>query len=272
MSDVLTLFKESKKDVPDIRCELPGSGKEIFMRPFTTREQKALLKALEKEDRVLLNEAFDQILRNCVTTPNFRPEDLYTKDREILLVELSKNSVTDQYTHNWTCDKCETSNSVKFNVDDLKYKDFVEGGIKEEIIELDGYDFTIKVSNPTREDEKKIMSLGKKEGGKSGVSQSEVITATYASVIKEYKDIDKRTIKDEYGDNKEVEREVFKAIKFEDRMKIYDGLSMTDKKKIETYFESVKSYGYDLSLGEQTCTKCPHQKEVSATWLDFFLM
>lgn len=260
MSNVLDAFNKSKKDIPDIRYVLPGSGETIFMKPFTTSDQKSILKALEKEDNILVQEAFDQVLRNCVLSENFDPTKLYTKDRECLLIELSKNSVKDDIEHTWKCGSCGKKNKLKLSIDSLNFSDIVEGSIVEKEITFDDFDFTVKLKNTTRDDEKKITMLGKKAGDKNGISQSEVITAIFASVIKEAKVLN--------GDGIEV----FEPIKFEDRVKIFEQLTISDKKKIESFFKEVKNYGYDLTVKDTTCNHCPEISDVTIGWIDFFIM
>lgn len=271
MSDVLAVFNSAKKEVPEHRYVLPGSGKEVLFRPFTTKDQKSILKAIEKNDSILIQEAFDQLLRNCVLTPNFDVEGLYSKDRECLLIELSKESVRDEFTQAWECKMCGKEHTEEFKIEDLKYEEVIEDSIKSVEVEFEDVDFVVKLNNPSRGDEKKILALGKKKGENGEISQTEVLLATFASVIKEYKSLEKRSVKDDQGETVEEEFEQFKAIKFDDRIKIFDQLTIRDKKKIEEFFNGVKNYGYDLKLGDKECKKCSEENEVEADWFGFFL-
>ena len=128
MSEALDLFLASKKEIPDISYVLPGTGEEIFMRPFTTKEQKAILKAMEKEDHILLSEAFDQLLRNCVTNKDFNPDKLLAKDRECLLIKLRQESVKDDYTHNWECPSCGKPNVHKISLNNIPFEKVIVVG------------------------------------------------------------------------------------------------------------------------------------------------
>jgi hypothetical protein len=270
MNNVLKQFSQSKKIVPDIRYVLPGSKEEIFMRPFTTLEQSIILKAMEKEDSALIQEAFDKILVNCVTNKNFNPLKLYSKDRECLLITLSKESVKDTISHTHKCEHCSFENELKINIDDLKYEDCVEGSIMEKIITFDSYDFTVKLMNTTREDELKIVNVSKKNN-KNEISQSDVFSSSFASVIKQYKvTTQKEVLKN--GVPEVVTVESFEDLKFEDRLEIYKQLSMSDKKKIEAYFKELKSYGYDLNVENIECSKCKEKCDVKLSWFSFFIM
>lgn len=271
MSDVLKQFCKSKKTVPDIRYVLPGSKEEIFMRPFTTMDQTIILKAIEKEDSILIQEAFDKVLCNCVTNKNFNPQKLYSKDRECLLVNLSKESVKDTISQAHTCVNCKTVNTFKVNIDDLKYQECVEDSIKEKIVTFDDFDFTVKLMNTTREDEIKILNYGKKNGDKKTPNQSDMFGASFASVIKQYKSVEEKEVINK-GVTEVVTVEKFVDIKFEERISIYEQLTMKDKKKIETYFSELKTFGYDLKLEDTKCSKCDEPCDVVLSWYSFFIM
>lgn len=273
MSDVLRAFAASKKEVADIRYVLPGSGQEIFMHPFTTSEQKAMMKAYESEDQVLIQEALDTILKNCVVKPeNFNPSNLFSPDRECLLIELSKKTVKDDISHQWACAKCKGINTTSVSLNDLDYSAPVEDSIKQEEIEFEGFDFTVRVTNLTRHDEKKIFALAKRESNEEGgVSEAELVNATYAAVMKEYKKVTKQKIRGE-GDNvEEIDQVVYEKIKFEDRLEIFAELSLEDKKKIQDFISSVKPYGYDVDLGFHECKRCQAENSVKMDWSDFFI-
>lgn len=273
MSEALDIFLASKKEIPDISYVLPGSGEEIFMRPFTTKEQKAILKALEKEDHVLLSEAFDQLLKNCVTNKDFNPDKLLSKDRECLLIKLRQESVKEDFIYNWKCSKCEAPNTHKINLSDLSFEKIVnKDSLQNKELALRDRPITLILGMALRGDEKKIFEYAKKNSDKKDISQAELINAAFAAIIKGVKVKKTRNIKDAQGNDKPVEEEVVLDIPFADRVKILDDLNMDDKNEIKKYLEGVDKYGFNLSLGTLKCKKCENESEESMEWLSFFMV
>lgn len=273
MSEALDLFLATKKEIPDISYTLPGSGEEIFMRPFTTKEQKAILKALEKEDHTLLSESFDQLLRNCVINKDFNPDKLLSKDRECLLIKLRQESVKDDYTHNWKCSKCEAPNAHKINLSTISFDAIInKESLQNKEMVLRDRPLTLILGMALRGDEKKIFEFAKKNSSTKDVSQAELINAAFAAIIKGIKVKKTRTIKDAQGNDKPIEEEVILDIPFADRIKILDDIHMDDKNEIKKYLETVDKYGFNLSLGTLKCKKCDNESEESMEWLSFFMV
>lgn len=271
MNDVMDIFEKGKKDLPEIRYVLPGSQEELLLRPFTTREQKAVLKALEKGDQILVGEAFDDLIKNCVNRRGFNVDDLFSKDRECLLIKLRLESVKGDFSHNWTCDSCKTANTIDFDLNKLPYEDKVKKGFMTKEIKLEHNDASIILSLSTRGDEKRIMRYAKKNTSsiKNEVSQTELLTAAYASVIKAIK-TNVETIDQETGE-KTLEEKVIR-LDFDDRLRILEKLSLNDRDEIKKFFEELESYGYDLKLGTLNCKNCSHEQEESLDWMSFFIM
>jgi hypothetical protein len=273
MSNALKMFMESKKDIPEIRYVLPGSQEELLLRPFTTKEQKAILKAIEKEDQILIGEAFDNLLKQCVISDKFKPETLLAKDRECLLIKLRQESVKESFSHAWKCEECGRENKKQISIEELKFKEVVEGSIKTKEIELDNYDCKLVLGNTTREDEKNILSFAKRNSGikSKEISQTEILSGAYASVIKGFKTTEEKIVKNEAGEEIKEEQEKLVELSFADRMSIFDSLSVSDKNKIKGFFDELEEYGYDLNLGTQTCTGCSAQSEQELEWMVFFM-
>jgi len=254
-SEALELFNSAKKEVPEIRYTLPGAKKDILMRPYTTSEQKAILKAFEGEDEDLLNDAFDKLLINCVLNKGFDPNKLLTKDRECLLMALRMGSDSDKVTHIWKCTnkKCGYQNKLEIDlkdIDELK----AETDLKLKKIKLDTSDVTIVVGPSTREDERHIMKHIKKYPVKGKKSNAEILASAYAASIKGM-----------------MKGEEMIELSFSDRMAIYEQFNMSDRNKLDQYFESMQVYGYNMDLGTHKCDKCGEETEQELDWLSFFL-
>jgi len=272
MGNVFNKFAESKKEIPEISYELPGSKEQLLLRPFTTKEQKAILKAIEKEDQILVGEAFDQLLRKCVINKGFKPEKLFSKDRECLLIKLRQESVKDEYVYHWKCKECGEANKRLINLNDIDFSALVEGGIKEKEITLENYDSILVLGISTREDEKNILSHAKRNSGPEGIiSEAEILNGAYACVIKGLKIKEKKIVKDENGNEDIEEKEQLMKVSFEDRIKILESLSPDEKKKIKDFFDEIEEYGYDLALNDVVCGSCGHEEEEhEMDWISFF--
>lgn len=259
MSSVLDSFRSAKTEVPDIKFTIPSTGEDIFLRTFTTKEQKLVLKAIEKEDPILINEAFDTLITNCVVSPNFNIDDLLTKDRDALLITLRKESVKDNFNYKWQCSnpECGSTNDENIQLDTIKFVKLKSKKSLTKDIKLSDRDLTLGLKLPTRLFEKKML---KYVGKTKEASAVDIMNITLAISI------DKLYVTDE--DGKKIE----KSISFEDRVTILDELSFKDKTKIEDFLKGIESYGYDLNLGSHECPKCGTDSEVQLGWSDFFLM
>jgi hypothetical protein len=258
MSNALSAFRGAKTEVPEIKFTIPSSGEDIFLRPFTTREQKAILKAIEKEDQVLMNEAFDTLITNCVITKGFNVDTLLTKDRDALLIELRKESVSEDFSYNWQCNSCEYNNSGSMSLSKLKFKKLKDKKKLEKVIELVDRPIKLSLKLPSRKFEKLLF----KQVSATTKDPSAVDLMNYTLAIS----IQKLEIVDEDGKATEME------LQFNDRINILEEMHMDDKKKIEEFLKGIEAYGYDLNIGEKSCKECEKTTEVELNWSDFFLM
>lgn len=275
MSEALDIFMKAKKEIAEIRYVLPGSGEEVFLRPFTTKEQKSILKAMEKEDQILIGEAMDELIKKCVVSPEkFNPMTLLSKDRECLLIKLRQESVKEEFEYSWTCEECKTVNKVSVDLSKLEFEKLATAdGMKHKEVKLNDCDITLILGTSTREDEKCILAHAKKNSAvKAQLSQAELLNAAYASVIKGIKVTKTKDVKDESGSTSSVEEDVIIKVPFSERLRILDEMSFDDKNKIKIFFEELEKYGFDTNLGIQTCKSCSNEKEQEMEWMSFFIM
>lgn len=129
-------FKKSivinnNKDAPQASVELPSNRAKALIRPMKVKDQKDFLKALEKRDEFLINEAFDKILSSCVITVDDAPFDndlICIQDRMFLLIKIkelssgSKISIPHVFTDN---EGKEKSQQIEVDMSTFKiiYKD-----------------------------------------------------------------------------------------------------------------------------------------------------
>lgn len=84
---------EISKNIPQDVVELPSGAGKATIIPMKVKEQKDFLKALEKQDEYLINEAFDKLLTKCVISINGNACDidrLCIQDRSYLLLMIRK--------------------------------------------------------------------------------------------------------------------------------------------------------------------------------------
>ena len=266
----LEFFRQAKKEISEIRFVLPGSGQEIFLRPFTTKEQKAIVKAIEKEDQDLVNVAFDDLINACVTRPtNFNVDNILSKERDAILVKLRAESVNDEVKFQWKCAECSTENVINYDLNYLELKNIEDQATTTTVIELSDRDVKLELGMSTRGEEKPMMKYVKRnsQGLKGGLSRIELLNGAFASSIKSI--IVTETVMDQEG--KEVEKENKMKLSFEDKVTIVEEMSLNDKNKIQEFLNGLEDYGFDLKK-EATCKKCGHVQQEEIDWLTFFIM
>ena len=90
-----TVVINNNKDAPQASVDLPSNRAKALIRPMKVKDQKDFLKALEKRDEFLINEAFDKILSACVISINDEPFDndkICVQDRMFLLIKIKELS------------------------------------------------------------------------------------------------------------------------------------------------------------------------------------
>jgi hypothetical protein len=265
MSDFLKDLQGAQIKVPDCRFVLPGTREEILFNPFTTTDQKAILKSMEKRDYDLIQEAFDMLLRKTVQTPGFNPLDLYPKDRESLLIDLRRNSVKEEYTHTWTCDKltdedkkCGHENTEIVRLAELDLTR-LEKQIDTKEVKMDSINGVLVLGMAQRRDEKSILKYvveHSKDMKKGENSRAELLIASLASIIKEVK----------------LGEKVHSNLKFEEKVELVGKLSLDDRNKIRDFIKELDEYGFDLTLKDLTCGGCGTVQDVEVEWMSFFAM
>lgn len=112
-------------NIPTFALTIPSTGEEIRIRAFTTKEEKLLLIAQADHDPKELPAVIDQIIKNCVQTPNFDTKGLASFDLEYMFIQMRAASVGDIVTLKFTvpeteCKECKDGIEVKVNLRDVK--------------------------------------------------------------------------------------------------------------------------------------------------------
>lgn len=110
-----------KPSRPEYTTTVPSTGKRIKYQPFTVKEEKVLVLAAESENLDEISNAIGNVLRNCVTTPGFDPEDLALFDVEFLFLKARAKSVGESINLRITDPNDETFTvEHSINVDTIK--------------------------------------------------------------------------------------------------------------------------------------------------------
>jgi hypothetical protein len=175
---------ETNKDIPQDVVDLPSGFGKATIIPMKVKEQKDFLKALEKQDEYLINEAFDKILIRCVIFINGNPCDidaLCIQDRSYLLLMIRKlTNPKAKISH-----ICPVSEKVYTNIEidmtTLETEKFEGTSLtKEELVSLN---IKILLGPVYRKDEKDVEKwLKSKSKDKSVIDKK---YCGYAAVVKE---------------------------------------------------------------------------------------
>ncbi len=114
---------------PTYELELPSTGKSLKYRPFTVKEEKVLLLALESEPssgedksdwEKEVKTAVKTLIKNCLLTRT-KVEDLPSFDLEYIFLKIRSVSISDEIKINVTCkDDQTTVVPVKVNIEEVK--------------------------------------------------------------------------------------------------------------------------------------------------------
>ena len=121
-----------KLDVPTYNVQVPSSGEFIKIRPFTVKEEKILLMAIQSNETEDIVNATKQIINNCILTENFNSDLLRIYDFEYIFVQLRIHSVGEKTTIRFSprdpsvtdCKKCLQPREVEIDLREAKIKKF----------------------------------------------------------------------------------------------------------------------------------------------------
>lgn len=139
----------SKIILPTYTTKQPSTGKQVKFRPFTVKEEKALLLALQEGDPSSISEAIKNVVTICTegsvdvnTTPYY--------DIEYIFLRIRAKSVGEVIDLVGSCE-CSPEAKTKFSVDidDVKIEPEPKGSIP---IVIPDTKYTIKFRHPSIDD------------------------------------------------------------------------------------------------------------------------
>ena len=113
-----------KIDTPIFMLDLPSTKETIKYRPFTVKEEKILLMALQSEDGKEISNSIQQIISNCISNlnPKFDMSKMTMYDTEYVFLNLRSKSVNNIVSLIITDPDDQSEHNVEVNLDDVQVK------------------------------------------------------------------------------------------------------------------------------------------------------
>lgn len=247
---------DQSKEIPQGAVTLPSNGTKATIRPMKVKEQKDFLKAFEKKDEFLLNEAFDRILSSCVISVDDKPYDndvICVQDRTFLLIKIRQLTSGDKIKiPHYSADSDKVQ---QIEVDISKFPvETHEGNLNSEI---DVSESVKLVLGPvTRKNEKDLEKYLKSKGDlKDSVIERRY--CAYAALIKEIKS------KDDKGEWSKVDATYENMVEF-----VTSHCSEKELKQIDEYTKTL-DFGIRLKLSDAAESSDVNDE---ASLLSFFII
>lgn len=207
------------------------SGRKIQYRPFTVKEEKALLLANESKDKSAAIVAIRNTLNSCILQDEknrINVEQLPMFDIEQLFLNIRMKSVGEMSEFNYTCVECEGSPSVKTKLDlrNVRVENEGNGGSKKVMITEN---VGVELQYPPFK-----SFLGKNVSG-SGDQMNAIMALEMISDC----------IVTVYDEKQVYTRKDFTEKEIKD---FVDSLTQDQLKKINEFFENMPRLVYDLEI------------------------
>ncbi len=242
------MFKQLQLPVHEI--ELPVTKQKVRIRPFTVKENKILLMALETESVDQMIIATKQIVSNCIVHPELDVDKMSFYDLEFILLNIRAASISEILTLNLSptdrpdCDECKKSKSIEVNLNSVKV--FIPENYNKKI-KLD-CGLTVCMKDPTYETISKFKELNSPDVESVFNFVSECI----------------KTISDEQTVYDIEAMEVSK----EEVLKFIESLPIKDFNKIEKFFEDLPRLEHVVSW---ECSSCQTKRNYEMRGIESFL-
>ena len=135
--------------LPTYTTKLPSTGKTVTFRPFTVKEEKALLLALEENNLETVAAAIKNTIKIC-TQNEINPDNHPYYDLEYLFLQIRAKSVGEFIDLIGSCDCTTPSTKTNFSVDITSPT--VDGTCLSAKIKIPDTQYTITIRHPTLSD------------------------------------------------------------------------------------------------------------------------
>lgn len=228
-------------NAPEFSLELPSSGEIIYYRPFLVKEEKILLMALEGGNKMDVNNAIYQVLKNCITT-EINILELPFFDIEYIFVNIRAKSIDNiiklKVGHK-DKSKCEFMAEYDLNINDVKVS---EKRSDPKIMLTDTTGVFMKYPS--------LHSLDTLVEGNSDIDN---LFAAIASCI-DYV-FDAETV---YEDSTDA-----------DKLQFVENLNKSQFEKVVSFFKDVPTIEYDLKY---VCPSCNKEENIAMRGMQNFFV
>lgn len=249
MSEIKTVDIRGLLDTYEFPCKLPGSEKELLIRPITTGQMKKVVSYENENDPFIIEEVLDKLITSCVVDEDFDVNQLYLQDRFALLLEIRKVTKGDNYQFNYDCRECGVENIQNVMISELPVKPL---NFDNNIIKINDK-LKFEVDFPTRGDQKDSVLRIKNQKMTYNERQVEVQTGTLANAV--------RKVHTSEG--------IIDNISFEDKMYILDNIPSDVFKKFSDWFVE-HEFGIEFKSNCK-CVSCGNDDMIEISLSDFFV-
>jgi len=221
---------QNSASMPEVRYTLPISKQEVFYKPITTKQQSAMLKAMEAKDVKLIEKVLDNII-SVNTVDEIDVMNMTMVDRKSLLINMVTQSIGDKFDLSLECPECGKNQKMKIDLTKIKDPTISDDKLSKEVT-INDYVFTLSI--PTR---KKMQAIE---------DTFDVDDDEKVSVVDIADDLITVVIKSVKGEGIEDE-----DISYEDSIELIKTLTPIDLKQIKEYID-----GLDLDSTNKTMFKC----------------
>jgi len=108
-----------KIDTPVYTIKLLSTGESLKVKPYTVKQEKTLLVALESRDVDQIFESILTVIQDCLVDNTIDVRSLASFDVEGLFVAIRSRSVGEGVKLKIKCDQCETMNEHGFDLSEF---------------------------------------------------------------------------------------------------------------------------------------------------------
>jgi hypothetical protein len=137
-----------KLEIPVYSVKLNDLNKTVKYRPYTVKEEKALLMALESKDEKEIFETSIRCCDSCLITDSVKIEDVSLLDLETLIISIRSKSVGESVKFKATCESCKKDTDLNLDLTEMKCE---QPKKPQDEIMLDGT-YGVKLKSPSLED------------------------------------------------------------------------------------------------------------------------
>lgn len=141
-------------NAPEFNLTLPSNKKDIIYRPFTVKEQKALLIARESNELKEVINATEKIVASCCNIDLKDVKDMPYFDIEWLFLHIRGKSIGEDFKFVMShpeSNECKTKTDISFTLEDIKFELEEDQDVNVKITDDIGVTFSYPTFNDTQD-------------------------------------------------------------------------------------------------------------------------